>query len=69
MSHKDFNNILKESGTNRKELAENIGLKYSSVNNQLAPSKELPTWAKSVVFINQKQNDNRKKKESETDQG
>lgn len=66
--HKEFNDLLKKVGTNRKELAENIDLSYMSVNNQLAPGKELPRWAKSVLFINNKKYENRNQSNQDTDQ-
>ena len=48
---KEFNDILKEIGSDRKQLAKEIGMQYTSLTNQLAKSKPLPKWAKSMVYL------------------
>ena len=47
--HERFNKILSQIG-NRRKLAEYMGMSYESVRNQLAPSKPLPKWAKSILY-------------------
>ena len=54
--HEKFKALLKEAGLTRKELAEIIGMEYTSMTNQLAPTKDLPKWAKSVLLIYDKLN-------------
>lgn len=49
--HEKFESLLNEAGISRHDLAEKLGLAYGSVQNQLAPSKELPRWAKSVLLV------------------
>lgn len=51
--HEEFNALLKEVGLSRKELAEKLGFTYDSVRSQLALSKVLPRWAKSVLIFNE----------------
>lgn len=48
--HERFNKLLAQIG-NRRELAEYLGMSYESVRNQLAPSKTLPKWAKSMLYV------------------
>jgi len=52
-----FNELLNQLG-DRKELADYIGLKLSSVNNQLASGdkvkKKLPAWAKSMLYMQER---------------
>ena len=54
--HEKFKALLKEAGLSRKELAAIIGMEYTSMTNQLSPSKDLPKWAKSVLLIYDKLN-------------
>lgn len=49
--HERFESLLNEANITRHDLAEHLGLAYGSVQNQLAPSKELPRWAKSVLYV------------------
>ena len=46
-----FKKIQKEFNLSYKDIAEMLGMKYESVKNQLAPSKKLPKWAVSMVFV------------------
>lgn len=48
--HERFNKLLAQIG-DRRELAEYLGMSYESVRNQLAPSKPLPKWAKSMLYM------------------
>lgn len=49
--HQKFKALLDELGLSYRELAEEIGMKYTSVTNQLAPAKELPKWAKTMLVV------------------
>lgn len=49
--HQKFKALLDEVGLTREELAALMGMKYTSMTNQLAPAKELPKWAKSVLIF------------------
>ena len=51
---KEFNDLLKSIGGNRRELAEAIGIEYISLTSQLAKSKTVPKWAKSMVYMDRK---------------
>ena len=49
-----FNELLKSIGGNRVELANEIGIKRTSANNQLAKGKKSPKWAKSMLYMARK---------------
>ena len=40
--HNKFKALLNEAGITREDFAYKMGMKYTSMTNQLAPSKELP---------------------------
>lgn len=48
--HQKFKALLNELGLSRRDLAQKLGIKYTSLTNQLAPAKELPKWAKSMLI-------------------
>ena len=50
-THKDFKEFKKAMNLKNKDIALIIGLTENSVKNQTAPSKELPTWAKSMIYV------------------
>lgn len=50
-THKDFKELKKQLGLKNRDIALIIGLTEFSVKNQTAPSKELPTWAKSMIYV------------------
>ena len=54
MTHEDFKLMKKQLKLTNASIASEIGLTADSVKNQTAPAKELPTWAKSMIFIWQK---------------
>jgi hypothetical protein len=56
--HEKFKALLNLVGLNYISLAKAIGMKYNSVKNQLAPSKELPKWAKSMLIVYDKLKNN-----------
>jgi uncharacterized protein YidB (DUF937 family) len=49
--HEKFEALLTRVGLSRKDLADLLSLKYTSLTNQLAPSKELPRWAKAMLIL------------------
>lgn len=49
--HQKFKALLDEVGITREEFSELMGMKFTSMTNQLAPAKELPKWAKSALII------------------
>lgn len=51
MTHADFKEMKKQLGLTNASIASEIGLTADSVKNQTAPAKELPAWAKSMIFI------------------
>ena len=56
-----FVSLLNDAGISRHDLAEYLGLAYGSVQNQLAPSKNLPRWAKSIMFYQERCKKEKKK--------
>lgn len=48
--HQKFRVVLKELGLNYYDLATLLGMSYNSVKTLLAPSKELPKWAKTMIY-------------------
>lgn len=52
--HQKFKALLDEIGLSREEFAELMDMKFTSVTNQLAPAKELPKWAKSVLIFHER---------------
>jgi len=63
--HEKFESLLNRVGISRHDLAEYLGLAYASVQNQLAPSKELPRWAKSIMLYEERRE---KIKEKDSDE-
>lgn len=58
MKHSDYKEMKKQLGLTNALIANEIGLTTDSVKNQTAPSKELPAWAKSMIFVWQKVKNN-----------
>jgi hypothetical protein len=52
--HEKFKALLDSVGLTYALLAEAIGMKYDSVKNQLAPAKELPKWALSMLLLSER---------------
>lgn len=52
--HQKFKSLLDEAGISREEFADLMDMKFTSVTNQLAPAKELPKWAKSVLIFHER---------------
>jgi len=50
--HEKFKSLMSELGIlSYHELAELVGLKYQSVKSLMAPSKPMPTWARSMLIV------------------
>jgi hypothetical protein len=49
--HEKFKALLDSVGLTYASLADAIGMKYDSVKNQLAPAKDFPRWAKSMLVL------------------
>lgn len=49
--HKKFKALLDSVGLTYHSLADALDFQYNSVKNQLAPAKELPRWAKSMLVL------------------
>lgn len=52
--HQKFKDLLNEAGLSREEFADLMGMKFTSMTNQLAPAKDLPKWAKSVLIFSER---------------
>ena len=51
--HEKFKALIDSVGLTYASLAEKMGFTYDSTKSMLAPSKELPKWAKSMLIINE----------------
>ena len=51
--HERFNELLNQLG-DRKDLADYLGLTYGNIKNMLMPSRNLPTWAKSMLYVQER---------------
>jgi hypothetical protein len=60
--HEKFEYLLNRAGISRHDLAEHLGLAYGSVQNQLAPSKDLPRWAKSIMLYEERRRGGKNKR-------
>ena len=52
--HEKFKALLDELGLSREDFAELMDMKFTSMTNQLAPAKDLPKWAKSVLIVHER---------------
>jgi len=59
--HLKFKALLDEAGLSREDFAELMDMKFTSVTNQLAPAKDLPKWAKSVLIVHERLEEKKKK--------
>ncbi|RKD96744.1 sigma factor-like helix-turn-helix DNA-binding protein [Marinifilum flexuosum] len=50
-THEKYKAMKKALGLTNADIAEIIGISPNSVKNQTQSSKELPTWAKSMIFV------------------
>ena len=51
MTHEDFKQMKKELKIINSDIAEIIGLTVDSVKTMTQPKRELPAWAKSMIFV------------------
>ena len=49
--HIQFKQMKKEVGLNNSDVADIIGLSADSVKSMTQPNKELPAWAKAMVYV------------------
>lgn len=49
--HSDFKELKKEFNLKNADIAEIVGLTVDSVKSMTQPNKELPSWAKSMIYI------------------
>ena len=59
-NHQKFKDLLDEAGLSREDFANEIGIKFTSMTNQLAPAKDLPKWAKSVLIVHERLEETKK---------
>jgi len=58
--HLKFKALLDEAGLSREDFAELMDMKFTSMTNQLAPAKDLPKWAKSVLIVHERLEEKKK---------
>ncbi|MCH9621038.1 MAG: hypothetical protein S4CHLAM20_04520 [Chlamydiia bacterium] len=49
--HEEFKIMMSSLGLSYRDLADMIDLEYSSLKSMLAPSKDLPRWALSMLIV------------------
>jgi len=49
--HKKYKEMKKELGLTNASIADITGLKTDSVKSMTQPNKELPAWAKAMIFV------------------
>lgn len=52
--HEKFKDLLDKVGLSYTSLAEKMGFTYNSTKSMLAPGKELPKWAKSMLILSER---------------
>jgi len=50
-THENWKRLKKDLGLKNKDIAEIVGLTLDSVKNQTQPSKDLPTWARGMIYV------------------
>ena len=60
-NHLKFKALLNEAELSREDFANEMGIKFTSMTNQLAPAKDLPKWAKSVLIVHERLEEKKKK--------
>ena len=64
--HQKFKDLLDEVGLSRKNFAKLMDMKFTSMTNQLAPAKDLPKWAKSVLIFHERWEEKKKNNSDES---
>lgn len=54
-THQDLKDLKKQFKIKNSDIAEIVGLTVDSVKTMTQPGKELPSWAKSMIFVWKKQ--------------
>ena len=54
-THQQFKELKKELNLKNADIAKITGLTVDSVKTMTQPNKELPSWAKSMIFVWKKQ--------------
>lgn len=54
-THQDFRDLKKKFNLKNSDVAEILGLTVDSVKTLTQPNKELPTWAKAMIYVWKKQ--------------
>lgn len=49
--HTQFKEMKKDIGLNNADVAKIIGLSANSVKSMTQPNKELPAWAKAMIYV------------------
>lgn len=50
-THEDFKAMKKALKLTNADIARIVGLSVGSVENQTRPTKELPTWIRSMIYV------------------
>lgn len=56
-THQDWKEFKKEFSLSNKDIGEIIGMAETSIENQCAPAKTLPKWAKAFIYSWKKTNE------------
>ena len=64
--HQKFKALLHQAGLSREDFANEMGIKFTSMTNQLAPAKDLPKWAKSVLIVHERLEEKKKNNSDES---
>ena len=54
-THQDLKDLKKQFKIKNSDIAEIVGLTVDSVKTMTQPNKELPSWAKAMIFVWKKQ--------------
>lgn len=54
-THQDLKDLKKQFKLKNSDIAEIVGLTVDSVKTMTQPNKELPSWAKAMIYIWKKQ--------------
>ena len=63
-----FNKLLNQIG-DRKDLADYLCMSYGNVKNLLRPSRELPVWAKSMLYVKERWQNKNNPEPPQSDRG
>lgn len=54
-THQQFKDLKKDFNLNNADISKIVGLTVDSVKTMTQPNKELPSWAKAMIFVWKKQ--------------